>query len=74
MLGALLQGDARSSGATTAVTVWQLLACLGAEQLRALSGCPKFFDLPHSDAPEWALPEAAVDAMLEVGPASIWGL
>ena len=47
--------------------MWQLLARLDAQQLKALSACSTFYDLPHADAPEGeGLPAAAVEAMLQV--------
>ena len=62
----LLAGSAGGDGDGTVVSVWQLLPLLDARQLSALSACPAFFDLPHSEAPHQALGLPAVDAMLEV--------
>lgn len=70
LLACLLHGERRGSGdpysaANRVVTVWRLLAVLNTQQLQVLSACPEFFDLPHSDAPEEALPAAALAAILE---------
>jgi hypothetical protein len=46
--------------------VWRLLAALNARQLRALTACRRFFDLPHTEAPSARLGPAALEAMLEV--------
>lgn len=46
--------------------MWQLLGRLRAPQLKALTACASFFDLPHVDAPQGGLPPPAVEAMLEV--------
>lgn len=56
-----------SSPRGSVATVWELLALLNAQQLKALSSSPRFYDLHHTDAPGWLLPEAAVDAALQVG-------
>lgn len=71
LLACLLQGEQRGSGdpysaPTRLVTAWRLLAALNTQQLRALSDCPQFYDLPHTDAPEEPLPAAALAAVLEV--------
>ncbi|KAL4422562.1 hypothetical protein ABPG75_008759 [Micractinium tetrahymenae] len=60
--------DSVSPGASggSIVSVWQLLARLNAAQLKALTACPRFYDLPHSEAPEQPLPPAALDAMLQL--------
>jgi hypothetical protein len=69
-------GSAPTSGSTTAgststsgsiATVWELLALLNAQQLKVVSSSPRFYDLHHTDAPGWLLPEAALDAALQVG-------
>lgn len=71
LLACLQQGEQRGSGdpysaPTRLVTIWRLLAALNAQQLRALSDCPQFYDLPHTDAPEEPLPAGALAAVLEV--------
>ena len=60
-------GGSAGGSALSVVTVWQLLAVVNAGQLRTVAACPAFLDLPHTDAPEEALPLAALGAMLEVG-------
>ena len=69
MLSCLLaprRDGADGGGDACVLTVWQLLGRLGAPQLKALTACPAFFDLPHVDAPREGLPPRAVEAMLEV--------
>lgn len=64
MLSALLQPPAAGGSVTN---VWDLLACLDARQLRALTARSAFYDLPHTDGPPGgALAAAAIDAMLQV--------
>ena len=73
LLACLLPGERRGSGdpystpASGLVTVWRLLAALNVQQLRALSDCPQFYALPHTDTPEEPLPTAGLAAVLEVG-------
>ncbi|PRW20575.1 E3 ubiquitin- ligase HUWE1 [Chlorella sorokiniana] len=74
LLACLLQGERRGNGdpyrrSRSLVTVWRLLAALNTPQLRALSDCPQFYDLPHTDAPEEPLPAAALAAVLELAAA-----
>ncbi len=68
VLDCLLQEASSTDGEVA--TVWHLLRLLSAQQLKALSACPKFFDLHHLDVPAEPLPEAAVEAVLEVGGAT----
>lgn len=59
-------GTSREQPAPAVMTVWQLLAVLAPPQLKALTACPTFYDLVHTDVPEGPLPAAALSAMLEV--------
>lgn len=59
-------GDGGHGGDASVFTVWQLLGRLHARQLKPLTACAAFFDLPHAGAPRQGLPPPAVEAMLEV--------
>ncbi|KAI3430304.1 hypothetical protein D9Q98_004900 [Chlorella vulgaris] len=69
MLGSLLagvKGGHRGSSNAEPVTVWQLLSVVDADQLRALSSCSQFYDLPHTASAVHAPSLAKVDVVLEL--------
>lgn len=69
VLGSLLagiKGAHHGSSNAEPVTVWQLLSVVDADQLRALSSCSQFYDLPHTASAVHAPDLAKVDVVLEV--------